>query len=322
MRKIPILYVIFLVITLVAWFNYQVINSYFATTFENWIISVTMIFGSFIAGASSEGGGAIAFPVLTLLLDVPPAIARNFSLAIQSIGMTAASLLIIGLGIQIEKRAILFSSIGGLLGIVAGTYFIVPLISPAETKLFFVSLWLSFGVALWYINRKRNRKVELEIIGFRNLDALKLMLFGLIGGSITSIFGNGIDILTFCLLTLHFRISEKIATPTSVVLMTINTIAGFLLHFFIIKDFEQQAFDYWMAAIPIVIFGAPMGAFVISKFRREIIAMVLYIIIVVQYIGACLVIKPDVQTFALSLIVLFSGLVFFFFLVKMKRKES
>ena len=31
-----------------------------------------MGFGSFIAGATTEGGGAVAFPVLTLLFEIPP----------------------------------------------------------------------------------------------------------------------------------------------------------------------------------------------------------------------------------------------------------
>ncbi len=44
----------------------------------------------------------MAFPVFTLLLNIVPSMARNFSFAIQRIGMTAASLLIIGLRIPIE----------------------------------------------------------------------------------------------------------------------------------------------------------------------------------------------------------------------------
>ena len=33
---------------------------------ENYFMSLTMYLGSFIAGATSEGGGAIAYPVMTL----------------------------------------------------------------------------------------------------------------------------------------------------------------------------------------------------------------------------------------------------------------
>ena len=35
-----------------------------------WYMSVTMIFGSMVAGATSEGGASIAFPVMTLAMDV------------------------------------------------------------------------------------------------------------------------------------------------------------------------------------------------------------------------------------------------------------
>ena len=35
---------------------------------------------------TSEGGGAVAFPVMTLALNIPPPVARDFSLMIQSCG--------------------------------------------------------------------------------------------------------------------------------------------------------------------------------------------------------------------------------------------
>ena len=57
---------------------------------DNWPVTLTMVFGSFIAGATSEGGGAVAFPVFTKVLHIAPQDAKIFSLAIQSIGMVAA----------------------------------------------------------------------------------------------------------------------------------------------------------------------------------------------------------------------------------------
>ena len=38
------------------------------------------------SGSTSEGGGAVAFPVMTLLLKIDPKVARDFSLMIQSCG--------------------------------------------------------------------------------------------------------------------------------------------------------------------------------------------------------------------------------------------
>ena len=55
-----------------------------------------MIFGSMVAGATSEGGGAVAFPVMTLALKIAPAIARDFSLMTQSCGMWYFTLSLLG----------------------------------------------------------------------------------------------------------------------------------------------------------------------------------------------------------------------------------
>ena len=62
----------------------------FSNLRAHWEIAATMIFGSMIAGGTSMGGGAVAFPVLTKLLHVSAHDSKVFSLAIQSVGMTAA----------------------------------------------------------------------------------------------------------------------------------------------------------------------------------------------------------------------------------------
>jgi uncharacterized membrane protein YfcA len=49
-------------------------------------MTITMIFGSFIGGATAEGGGAVAFPVMTLVLHLTPSVARDFSFMIQCCG--------------------------------------------------------------------------------------------------------------------------------------------------------------------------------------------------------------------------------------------
>jgi len=48
-----------------------------------------MIIGGFIGGATSEGGGAVAFPVMTLALALEPAVARDFVYMSQSAGATS-----------------------------------------------------------------------------------------------------------------------------------------------------------------------------------------------------------------------------------------
>ena len=54
-----------------------------------------------------------------------------------------------------------------------------------------------------------------------------ILILGFIGGNFSALAGSGVDICSFSVLSLLFRISEKVATPTSVVLMAINTCVGF-----------------------------------------------------------------------------------------------
>lgn len=70
----------------VIWWALAIRHDYFELFQERYLLSITMIFGALIGGATSEGGGAVAFPVMTLALGIPPAIARDFSLMCQSCG--------------------------------------------------------------------------------------------------------------------------------------------------------------------------------------------------------------------------------------------
>jgi hypothetical protein len=54
-----------------------------------------MVLGAFVAGLTPEGGGAVAFPVLSVFFSVDRILARDFSLMIQNIGMTSASIFIL-----------------------------------------------------------------------------------------------------------------------------------------------------------------------------------------------------------------------------------
>ena len=54
-----------------------------------------------------------------------------------------------------------------------------------------------------------------------------LLFLGVVGGTFSALAGSGVDICSFSVLCLLFRVSEKVATPTSVALMAINTCVGF-----------------------------------------------------------------------------------------------
>ena len=278
---------------------------------ENWFMPITMAVGSFIAGSTSEGGGAVAFPVMTLLFDIKPAVARDFSLMIQSVGMTAAAIAIFQRGIPIEPHALLFASLGGTIGIVFGLEYLAPILPPLPTKMFFVTLWLSFGVALLWIDRTRHKSLS-YIANFQRRDAIALFAFGVVGGLVSSLTGSGLDMVTFSLLVLAFHINEKVATPTSVVLMAGNALVGFGWRmFFSPEPILTETWSYWWVAVPVVVVGAPLGAKFIADRSSSFIVRLLLTSIVLQFFGALLILPLTYQLQLFALVTFLAGLTLF-----------
>lgn len=308
--------------TLLLWMIYMHQSSSWSLFYENWFMTVTMVVGSFIAGASSEGGGAIAYPVMTLIFNIEPDVAKNFSFAIQSIGMTFAAIWIFISGIKIEKNYLLIAGIGGFLGIIFGTFYIAPFVQPAYAKMMFVSFWLSFGIALWVVNFVKQRKSIDRLDSLSKIQVFELFSVGIIGGIFSSVLGNGIDICTFSYVVLKYGLSEKIATPTSVILMASNAIVGFSLHYFFLDSIQPEVVSYWLVSVPVVIFGAPLGAYVITLINRKTIAGILISIILIQFVTALFIIKPGLYLSLFSLGIFTSGITLFFVITRVNKPSE
>jgi len=255
-------------------------------------MSITMVFGSMIAGATSEGGASVAFPVMTLGFRIKPPVARDFSFMIQSFGMSAAAFTILFMKVKIEKSALTWVSLGGAIGIIFGLEVVAPALAPAYAKMYFVTIWFTFAVSLFWLNRLHGRKVYDEIQDYNHKTTATLFAFGVLGGIFSSVAGSGIDICSFACLTLMYRVSEKTATPTSVVLMAMNTCVGFMWRALYMDGVEPDAWGYLAVCIPIVVIGAPLGSMVGSHFHRLVLAWCVYITDTVQMIGALIIVKP------------------------------
>ena len=300
------------------WLGGLGIETALSTIHDFWQVSLTMVFGSFIAGATSEGGGAVAFPVFTKLLQVDPFDAKVFSLAIQSVGMTAASLVIIKMRIRVEWRAIVWASVGGVFGIFFSSLYISPLLAPAMVRMAFTVLVSSFALTLFVLNRQDLRLVNDHLPEPGKRASLILLGVGFIGGIVSGLVGNGIDIITFSVLVLWYRMNEKVATPTSVILMAINSIAGFMIHMTLIDGFSSTVQSYWHAAIPIVVVGAPLGAIACSMLSRIVIARALLVLITIELISS-LILVPMTPGVVLSSLVVFIAFTVFYYIMYRSR---
>jgi uncharacterized membrane protein YfcA len=289
-----------------AWVFFMLPHDWFGLMLRYGHVLLTMVVGAFIAGSSPEGSAAIAYPIFTLFLGIEPDDARNFAFAIQSIGMTSASVYILGNRIQVEWRYILYVTAGGLVGIFLGTWWLVPLLSPIVAKLVFVSLWLAFGLAL-YGKRSRTQLKNPTLPTLKQTDICLLLLFGLLGGGISALFGTGINMLSFCLVVLYFNLDEKVATPSSILIMNIETWVGFYIHAVMLQDISGTAWDMWQVCIPVVIIMAPLGSWFANRISRFHLQNFLYFIFIVQYIGAIYVIRPGLPMTCLSVFIILAG---------------
>ncbi|NEO95374.1 MAG: sulfite exporter TauE/SafE family protein [Moorea sp. SIO3G5] len=268
----------------------------------NWEIASTMIFGSMVAGSTSMGGGAVAFPVLTKVLQLSPHDAKVFSLAIQSVGMSAASLTIMAMRTKVEWRFIFWASLGGIPGIFFSSSFLAVLLPSEAIKISFTMMISSFAVVLFASNRTKIRR-NLAIPFWGNRERFISLITGMIGGIISGLVGSGMDIFCFSIMVLLFGLCEKISTPTSVILMAINAIAGLIFHKYIIRDFGEPIINYWLTAVPVVVIGAPTGAIIGSLLKRKTIVSIVIGLILIELVSSLILIPISVVSIGFSVFV-------------------
>ena len=272
---------------------------------ETWPLGVAMLLGSFVAGATSEGGGAIAFPVMTLLFAIPPMIARDFGLMCQTVGMGAAALVIVTRRTPIATDALRWAAPAGIVGLAFGLRFVAPHLSGPAVKIFFCSLWAAFALA--HVRASRAARAE-HAERVPTASRSWLVVAGLLGGVVSSLVGTGLDIVVFSVLVLRFGVPETVATPTSVVLMAIGSVFGFAL-----RALEggpaPDAWAYWWTCVPVVVVGAPLGARFIEGRGRVFLSRLLYVSIVGQLVGALVLLPltPALLLFGLATFVLGVG---------------
>jgi uncharacterized membrane protein YfcA len=300
-----------------SWYSYTAPHS-FTLIRENWPVTLTMVLGSFIAGATSEGGGAIAFPVFTKILHIDPSDAKVFSLAIQSVGMMAATMTIIVMRVAVEWRIILWASWGGIFGVLIGSLFIAPLLPAALIKMLFTAMVMSFALTLLLVNwTPRFYNHLLPEIGGQ--EKLIFLLTGFLGGIMTGLLGTGIDIICFSVMVLLFRLPEKISTPTSVILMALNSLVGFALHVFVLDSFSVEIKHYWLAAIPVVVVGAPLGAYFCTRLDNKTISMSVIGLILIELVSSLYIIPLTQEVMLPSALVFFIFLFIYYQMYRSKR---
>ncbi|MDX1569341.1 MAG: sulfite exporter TauE/SafE family protein [Xanthomonadales bacterium] len=252
------------------------------TALTHWPIAVAMAAGSYVAGSTPMGGGTVGFPILVLLFDQPASLGRDFSFAVQAVGMTSAALFIWSRRQPLEWPMLRAALIGALIGTPLGIIFVAPLVSGLFIKLLFAVVWASFG--LLHLHRI-NEITAHQGITPTNLrfDTMTGAIVGFVGGlTIASITGVGIDMLLYMVLVLVCHADLRIAIPTSVILMAFVSVVG-LFTKLLLGTIEPGVWPNWLAAAPVVAIGAPFGALVVSRIGRRPTLLVVSVLCVAQF---------------------------------------
>ncbi len=233
------------------------------------------------------GGGTVGFPVLVLLFEMPASLGRDFSFAVQSIGMTSAGILILARRQPLAWAMLQGALLGSLIGTPLGIYFVAPFVPELYIKLIFSVLWASFGI-LHLVRISEISKLE----GMTEFDERWDFKIGLVLGlfatmSIASVTGVGIDMVLYCALVLLCRADLKIAIPSSVIVMAFTSLVGVFVKF-LGPGFAPGVYHNWLAAAPIVILGAPLGVLVVNVIGRKSTLIFVACLCIVQYIWTCI----------------------------------
>lgn len=310
-------FVVWLVLFYAGWLILVVSGDHELSLLTHWPIASAMALGSYFAGSTPMGGGTVGFPVLVLLLDSPAVLGRDFSFAVQAVGMSSASIYILCRRQPLEWPMLRAGFLGSLIGTPLGILYIAPLVPDLFIKLLFAALWCSFGL----IHLRRIREITAHEgmtphdVAFDHRAGFAV---GLIGGlTVASVTGVGIDMLIYMVLVLWCHADLKIAIPTSVVLMAFTSVIGIGMKL-LIGDVAVGTFEHWLAAAPVVAIGAPLGALVVAELGRRSTLLIVSVLCVAQF-GWTLAQVHGSLTTGLTVVTLLSVVLFLALFEAMRR---
>ncbi len=268
-----------------SWFGIVVSGNYWSLLQEHYGIAVAMAFGSYVAGSTPMGGGTVGFPILVLLFHEPATLGRDFSFAVQSVGMTSASLYILCTRQKLEWVLLRWALLGSLLGTPLGIAFLAPMVSGTVVKVAFAVTWASFGVL--HLRRTNDICANIgETPAAHRFDRNVGFMVGLLAGAtVASVTGVGIDMILYAVMVLLMRADLKVAIPSSVIIMAFTSLIG-LFTKICFTGVSPGVWENWLAAAPVVALGAPLGAYIVSRIGRRPTLYVVAVLCVGQFVWA------------------------------------
>lgn len=263
-----------------AWGLWGALNGGVGNAADFWGLSLAMVFGSLIAGTTPLGGGVVAFPFSSLAYDLPAVVGRDFSLLIQSVGMGVASITILMRRPDLPWAMLRAAIPTAVASALVSFFFLAPHIPGLFVKVLFAAITLTAALVLLDQARKGPRSAR-----GRGGTVPAIVVLSMAGGIIAGFTGTGTDFFVFLALVALARVDERLATAASVLVMaavSISLTAGLFLS---PAPVHPVALDMWRACIPVVVFGAPLGAALCLRLPRTYFLTFLLVVALAQFVA-------------------------------------
>lgn len=245
-------------------------------------------------GMVGSGGSILTVPVLVYLMGVNPSLATTSSLFI--VGCTS---LVGGLRAYskhlVDFKAVTEFGIPSIFAIFIARHYLLPAIPETiyisnsviiskEILLMVVFAILMIGASVTMIRSKQTESIIATIDKTSNSKVLLLVILGLLIGTVTGLLGAGGGFLIIPSLVLFLKLRMKTAVGTSLLIIAINSLFGFL---FSLKQFEYNwtiLLSFTLLAIAGIFIGSKLadkisGHSLKKGFGWFVLAMGIYIII-------------------------------------------
>ena len=198
-----------------------------------------------VLGITGGGGSILTVPILVYILNFNPIIATAYSLFIVGTTSGFGTIQNFRKGLVVPKTALLFA-IPSVMGVYVTRKFIVPKIP--ETVFYFGSVQLSkatflmilFAVVMFmaaYSMLKTKKETEAIVVKTKPLVFVSIQL--LFVGVLIGLIGAGGGFLIIPALLKFANLPMKKAIGTSLLIITINSLIGFL------GDVQNTVIDWW-----------------------------------------------------------------------------
>ena len=234
---------------------------------------LSSVIAGIIMGLIGGGGSILTVPILVYLLALNPITATAYSLFVVGATSTIGAFQSLRNGLVDYKAALIFA-IPSIIGVYATRRFVVPLLP--ETMFYIgdfevtsgIFVMLVFAIVMLFASASMIfKKTTTPETGPKpiNYNVLSILVLGLIVGVISGFVGAGGGFLNIPVLVLFIRLPMKTAVGTSLLIIAVKSLIGFL------GDIGHISIDWFfllsftLASIIGIIIGLYLSKFIDGK---------------------------------------------------------